>query len=814
MSHSLPLLLSSHRERLEVAAHVAIVQSRGGSISLPSSPISSPVTKRMGRIGIEDFRNSTIESLEEFPLLLKDARLSDLPSFWNNETEAGDEDFWFERHVQSTAAAGRDWDWRKRRARVAKAESLNRANNSINGEFPSADFSGGFGSSDGNRVIGKTDVQLQHQQRLANRPSVTARTRSLPSSPLISFTAAELAGTQAPQLPNFSRQISSSSSDSSSLSVDLRSSGSSSPTYGDQVNSSSSRNFRPQSAELGSRLQEEQNYRLPQFTTSSQLRPASSLHDSLQVPSVTSQRHSLPASPAKTKTYNSSSLRKKLMGSKSRASTGSELRPSLETSTSPSEESSIALKRPLLTANVAGQEDERNFSRPRIPPFQRQESASPNSLPSGESLVSNYPDSAFSRGSSVPEVLPPSNGQAQNSVKQELKPQRPRIRTMSLESTLNNQEEIDTLLQEAEEYRSEQDEGGISKPTSHKTTPSKGSKRGILAGASQVERKFSYRAGALGAGDLFFGGWSSADAYGPISNAKVPFKVEESAVEPISRPQLVPRDSTTSSSSVSSTQNGSTKVGSIHSSDSGSVSEKRWTENGGSVLPVTLDYSTLSAPSSDQDAFSPNLKRSNSKSGLSPPRRGSTVGSSNGSTTSSSSSQRRRSSGLQGGSELDRITSNKSSSNGSSSGISSMTGTGDPPVMRYARPKNSKRSTILNSAGGASQVLVAHGIENKAKNGLPINGSPRVSRTSSTITDARTGKEPAPMAMAFRARTASLQSSNSGDTSTSQAQEKMQPSKRSSSIVDSDSSALKAERRLSSPPSSLPPLEPLPPLPK
>lgn len=57
------------------------------------------------------------------PLLVSGSSMSEEGSGSGNGSNTGDEDdeFWFERFTKSTAASGRDWDWRKRRARQRAA---------------------------------------------------------------------------------------------------------------------------------------------------------------------------------------------------------------------------------------------------------------------------------------------------------------------------------------------------------------------------------------------------------------------------------------------------------------------------------------------------------------------------------------------------------------------------------------------------------------------------------------------------------------------------------------------------------------------
>lgn len=60
------------------------------------------------------------------PLLVSGSSISEEGSGSGNGSNTGDEDdeFWFERFTKSTAASGRDWDWRKRRARQRAASRM------------------------------------------------------------------------------------------------------------------------------------------------------------------------------------------------------------------------------------------------------------------------------------------------------------------------------------------------------------------------------------------------------------------------------------------------------------------------------------------------------------------------------------------------------------------------------------------------------------------------------------------------------------------------------------------------------------------
>nr|CDI53976.1 putative protein [Melanopsichium pennsylvanicum 4] len=115
------------------------------------------------------------------------------------------DDFWFERFTQSTAAAGRDWDWRKRRARMQRAAALGMAlGQSGFASPPNTPASNVLGAA-GAGNVGKTDVQLQQQQREADSKTAPAAQaassgtqKQLPAAPLVTFTEQQLQS--APQL--------------------------------------------------------------------------------------------------------------------------------------------------------------------------------------------------------------------------------------------------------------------------------------------------------------------------------------------------------------------------------------------------------------------------------------------------------------------------------------------------------------------------------------------------------------------------------------------------------------------------------------
>lgn len=151
----------------------------------------------------------------------------------NDQSNPTADDFWFERFTQSTAAAGRDWDWRKRRARSQRAAALGMAlgQSGLASNPSAADLPGN---------VGKTDVQLQHQHgdiaeqpaRAAEAASPNIRKKAV-SAPLITFTEKELASasaqTRSPMLKvdteSGRRIVSRSNGDGSSLSPTLNGNG-------------------------------------------------------------------------------------------------------------------------------------------------------------------------------------------------------------------------------------------------------------------------------------------------------------------------------------------------------------------------------------------------------------------------------------------------------------------------------------------------------------------------------------------------------------------------------------------------------------
>lgn len=90
-----------------------------------------------------------------------------------------DDEFWFERFTPSTAAAGRDWDWRKRRRLRQQAEiAAKAAFIEANEESPlstldsnSSTLNGGDVAAPSITNVGLTDVQLQKQKMEQSRKS-------------------------------------------------------------------------------------------------------------------------------------------------------------------------------------------------------------------------------------------------------------------------------------------------------------------------------------------------------------------------------------------------------------------------------------------------------------------------------------------------------------------------------------------------------------------------------------------------------------------------------------------------------------------
>ncbi|CDR88353.1 uncharacterized protein SPSC_04180 [Sporisorium scitamineum] len=116
--------------------------------------------------------------------------------YGDDPLEEGD-DFWFERFTQSTAAAGRDWDWRKRRARLQRATALGMAlGQSRLAPQPGANLPGNAGLTD---VQLQQQQQQQQQQEVAPAPAAPAAQAASPTrkhmplaAPLITFTEQEL----------------------------------------------------------------------------------------------------------------------------------------------------------------------------------------------------------------------------------------------------------------------------------------------------------------------------------------------------------------------------------------------------------------------------------------------------------------------------------------------------------------------------------------------------------------------------------------------------------------------------------------------
>lgn len=106
-----------------------------------------------------------------------------------DQVDLDSDEFWFERFTQSTAAAGRDWDWRKRRARLQRAAALGMAlGQSSLATQPSPNLPGN---------VGMTDVHLQQRSQQAGATIPASQTASsarkqMRAAPLITFTEQEL----------------------------------------------------------------------------------------------------------------------------------------------------------------------------------------------------------------------------------------------------------------------------------------------------------------------------------------------------------------------------------------------------------------------------------------------------------------------------------------------------------------------------------------------------------------------------------------------------------------------------------------------
>ncbi|EPQ25899.1 uncharacterized protein PFL1_06572 [Pseudozyma flocculosa PF-1] len=175
------------RERLETAAMVAASGRRSASFDLGllhNSPLAGAGANGLGFVpgigggGVDDC----------------------------GKDDDADE-FWFERFTPSTAAAGRDWDWRKRRARNARNAALTAA---LEGQAEGVAGASALGGAqldvDGLQpqnapppavpgLVAKTDVQLQKGQDAGSHATIkrtASPRRQMPLAPLISFADDEL----------------------------------------------------------------------------------------------------------------------------------------------------------------------------------------------------------------------------------------------------------------------------------------------------------------------------------------------------------------------------------------------------------------------------------------------------------------------------------------------------------------------------------------------------------------------------------------------------------------------------------------------
>ncbi|SPO26318.1 uncharacterized protein UTRI_03907 [Ustilago trichophora] len=167
---------------------------------LPSSPTNEAKPKSVKLIE-PDWRphiDSHIRARERLETATRFAalRMAQHSSKFDESNDVVDvDDFWFERFTQSTAAAGRDWDWRKRRARLQRAAALGMAlgQSGLAAAAPPQIPATNLPSN-----VGKTDVQLQHQgpgagaEPMPATQAASPTRKVLPSAPLITFTEQEL----------------------------------------------------------------------------------------------------------------------------------------------------------------------------------------------------------------------------------------------------------------------------------------------------------------------------------------------------------------------------------------------------------------------------------------------------------------------------------------------------------------------------------------------------------------------------------------------------------------------------------------------
>lgn len=175
---ALPLADIQQQQQHDFWHHAAMHSSPAPPPYQPASPDAIHAVERSVKLIEPDWRphlDSHVRAQERLEAATRFAT-----------AQGADGDFWFERFTQSTAAAGRDWDWRKRRARLQRAAALGMALGQSGLAIPASPMPGN---------VGKTDVQLQHQ--LGTQPTPAAQAASpvrkvLPAAPLITFSEHEL----------------------------------------------------------------------------------------------------------------------------------------------------------------------------------------------------------------------------------------------------------------------------------------------------------------------------------------------------------------------------------------------------------------------------------------------------------------------------------------------------------------------------------------------------------------------------------------------------------------------------------------------
>lgn len=151
------------RERLEAAAHIAS-KPRSSSPQLTEKWV--PSHEPFGDLLPWDEEEEVKDSIQTLASRLQ-------------QPDEQIEEFWFERFTPSTAAAGRDWDWRKRRrARRLAIEAAEGSSAGVAAQEPASPTA--IDGSDGNvpegvaasNSVGMTDVQLQKQRNSRKQPFV------------------------------------------------------------------------------------------------------------------------------------------------------------------------------------------------------------------------------------------------------------------------------------------------------------------------------------------------------------------------------------------------------------------------------------------------------------------------------------------------------------------------------------------------------------------------------------------------------------------------------------------------------------------